>query len=355
MSTAWRDRVEPWPEEGLENVPNCPICGCAGRSRLHEGLVDNVFFCAPGAWTLYRCATCGAGYLDPRPDEKSIGLAYRSYLTHETQKEWRPGRLGRLKALKRALANGYRNAEFGTSYKPAIRMGAPIAKCFPGYRRILDSETRCLMRYGRAGRVLDIGCGNGDFLELAQALGWQADGIDPDPKAVDVAVSRGLPAVQGNIDCLNQKNGQYDAITLSHVIEHVHDPGALLSSCHRLLKPDGFLWLETPNLESIGHAEYGRSWRGLETPRHLVLFNFEAMQQALSNSGYVAISVELPTTHCRHLFAASEAIQRGLDPKVGAKLGFRGMWLSLTAQRRGRRDPSVREFITLTAKKKQQS
>src|SRR6516162_1065225 len=71
-----------WPEGGLENVPQCPICGRVERRVLHRNLRDRVFGCAPGEWELQQCSGCGSGYLDPRPTAATIALAYTTYCTH---------------------------------------------------------------------------------------------------------------------------------------------------------------------------------------------------------------------------------------------------------------------------------
>jgi len=78
----------------------------------------------------------------------------------------------------------------------------------------------------------------------------------------------------------------YRHITLSHVIEHVHDPLKLLRQCFELLAPGGRLWLQTPNLRSLGHAVFGPAWRGLEPPRHLVLFDRATLMAALAGAGF---------------------------------------------------------------------
>ncbi len=317
---------------------------------LREGLVDRIFHCAPGSWTLYRCGDCGSGYLDPRPTRETIGLAYQCYFTHAaggaaTTAARASGNLGH------ALANGYRNRNFGTDYKPAFRLGAWVVPLFPWYRSVIDAESRCLTRAGNGGTVLDVGCGNGGFLALAGALGWCARGIDPDVKAVAAARAQGLDAEKGGIEILDSKSASYDVITLNHVIEHVHDPVELLRACHRLLKSNGRLWLETPNINSQGHALYGNDWRGLEPPRHLILFSLESIRRLLERCGFVEIKMVKSTMLCRHMFIASEAIARRARGAEDARPGAMTRCRSWVAEWRGILNPSRRELITLTARK----
>jgi SAM-dependent methyltransferase len=138
------------------------------------------------------------------------------------------------------------------------------------------------------GKLLDIGCGNGEFLKFADRYGWRVVGVDFDAEAVKQARSCGLDARLGDIDVIDSGE-RYDLITLSHVIEHVYDPVELLRSCYSLLNHGGVLWLETPNIESMGYAYYKSNWRGLEPPRHITLFNIKSLNKVMLKAGFQAI------------------------------------------------------------------
>ncbi|MCK5664178.1 MAG: methyltransferase domain-containing protein, partial [Thiotrichaceae bacterium] len=71
---------------------------------------------------------------------------------------------------------------------------------------------------------------------------------------------KGLDVRMGGVEVLDPSVEKFDVITLSHVIEHVHQPVEVLKYCYSLLKPDGFLWLETPNIESEGYRLFGANW-----------------------------------------------------------------------------------------------
>ena len=343
------DMAPHWPSDGLEATGRCPVCGSVGRALLHEGLRDRIFFCAPGEWTLQRCSTCGSAYLDPRPTVQTIGLAYRSYFTHTWGPRKSIERLTFLRRLQRMLANGYRNWRFGTDERPANRMGVFIARLLPSQRAMLDGEARHLPRAGRDARLLDVGCGNGSFLDFARRAGWRVVGIDPDREAVDVARKKGLDVREGGIELLDSEHEAFDGITLSHVIEHVHQPLSLLRACHRLLKRGGWIWLETPNLEAQGHRRYGADWRALEPPRHLVLFTPDSIRKALATAGFAGIEDQPYRPLCTSLFAASEAISKGADVRHAGELSPDGRRAARNAEQRARRDPLVREFITVKA------
>lgn len=337
---------EPWPAEGLESPGRCPLCGEAARQTLHEDLADRIFFCAPGRWTLHRCGGCGAGYLDPRPDPASIGLAYAHYYTHTVAAKRRRGVAGN---FQRAVANGYRNARYGTRQTPASPLGSHLPWLFPARRRAVDREMRFLPPPAPGARLLDIGCGNGEFLARARDAGWEGIGVEPDPHAAEAARGRGLKVIEGGLERLDAPDGSFDGITLSHVIEHLHQPAGTLRRCHRLLRPGGWIWIETPNLESSGHRRYGAAWRGLEPPRHLVLFTRDSLRGALERCGFDDLE-ELPWRPlCKRLFTASAAILHGRDPYRRQRRGTRLRLAVAHAELLARLRPERREFIQFRA------
>ena len=304
-----------WNEEDLEAVDICPVCKNQQRKILHNGLVDNVFRVAPGYWNLYECLNCASAYLDPRPTQQSIGSAYQTYYTHNASGEREESsQLGRLRLLRRALANGYANDRYGSQYQPASRFGAVFAGIFPAQREVLDVKFRWLPKPELGQRLLDVGCGNGKFLLNARDAGWQVVGVDPDPNAVATAQALGLEVHKGSIEILDCELASFDAITLSHVIEHVHEPGVLLSSVQRLLKPGGILYIDTPNIHSLGAKTFGPNWRGIESPRHLVLFSINGLQLLLKQCGFVNVELKPRRNVTKNMFLSSFKLLQGLSP-----------------------------------------
>jgi 2-polyprenyl-3-methyl-5-hydroxy-6-metoxy-1,4-benzoquinol methylase len=306
-------RCTPWPDGGLERVASCPICESAERSPLHRQLWDNVFFAAPGIWSLWRCTSCGSAYLDPRPDAATIGLAYSRYYTHEEPE--RPEAETAYQKMRAALGNGYRNGRYGTSRRPTARIGDFLARLIPPLAWPVDVAFRYLphRRSRPKGRAFDLGCGGGEWLEMAREAGWEVAGSDPDPLARARAAARGIE-VRESIEAWDDQPESFDVVTMSHVIEHVHDPLATLASANRLLKPGGMLFVDTPNIEAIGHDRYGKDWRGLETPRHLVIFNRASLVEALRRSGFVNIRYRMRSQPFVGMSLASRRIAAGVDP-----------------------------------------
>lgn len=278
-----------WPAGGLETLGHCPLCESSLRSVLHEGLRDNVFFCAPGQWTMWRCDDCRSAYLDPRPTPETIHLAYASYYTH-TAPALSPkfDSLPLRARIRRVLGNGYRNWRYGTRHPDSSRIGVVLALALPWLRRSNDIDFRHLPHPDatKGRRVLDVGFGSGAFLDLAASAGWQAFGCDPDPTAVENARARGLDVRLGGVEAWADDEACFDAITMSHVIEHVHDPVATIRAVHRLLRPGGQFYIDTPNSDALGHQHYGPFWLGLDPPRHLAVFQWQAMTRMLATSGF---------------------------------------------------------------------
>jgi 2-polyprenyl-3-methyl-5-hydroxy-6-metoxy-1,4-benzoquinol methylase len=279
-----------WPEGGLEYLGSCPWCDSPLRHELYSGMTDLVFRCAPGRWTLWRCDECRSSYLDPRPNQATIHLAYQTYYTHTNIAGGSQKRRGWL-ALRNRLANGYRNVRYGTHFDNGLLIGHSLLRLLPRQQQTIDAEFRFLPhpRSTSTARLLDVGCGNGSFLALAAKAGWTCFGCDPDTSARRTAGGSGATIRAGSAEVWNDAAGSFDAITMHHVLEHVPDPVQTLRTLHRLLRPGGFLYLDLPNIGSLGHEIYSRHWRGLETPRHLSLPSFNKLNASLKKSGFVDI------------------------------------------------------------------
>ncbi len=307
-----------WPKEDLESVEACPVCGGKEREIWFDGLQDRVFFHAPGTWILKRCASCRSGYLDPRPTAQSIGRAYAVYYTHDApQSRWEvEKRL--VRRIRDLSVYGYLNAHFG--YRFPHRANRLVSRVYMANSRRVrvaaERRVRHLALPTGGGRLLDIGCGNGDFLHLIRQAGWNVSGIDPDPQAVAACQSVGLDVRQGFVEDGLFEPNTFDAVTMSHVIEHLHQPTQTLAKVRQLLKPGGTLWIATPNVESASFERFGRNWLGLDPPRHLVLFTPDSLLKLLHEAGFETGKQPFRSTRSsRPMYEASAAIERGDDPR----------------------------------------
>jgi 2-polyprenyl-3-methyl-5-hydroxy-6-metoxy-1,4-benzoquinol methylase len=191
----------------------------------------------------------------------------------------------------------------------------------------LEGQAFYLPKLADEGRLLDVGCGSGNGLVFMSRLGWRVEGVEVDPQAVAVARSKGLIIHSGALKDQRFPDSQFDAITMSHVVEHVHDPIALMSECMRILKPNGMLVIITPNANSLGHSFYGANWVALEPPRHLHIFTLPALHKAAGIAGFSRIDVFSSIRGAEWIVLSSQMIRRtdrGHD--LGANLWLRRRW-----------------------------
>lgn len=351
-STAKRPEKE-WPADGLENVPNCPVCGRGRRHLAHAELDDRIFRCAPGRWNFYRCDGCGSGWLDPRPTPSTISLAYSRYYTHAQGSGANTHPVSGWRRFRIAQRNSYLNANYGYNLK-AIAWN-PIFLS-DARRRRFDVFTGYLRFPGIGARVLDIGCGNGTFLWQMRSLGWEVCGVEPDPQSAAHAQSAGLDVRVGSLQQQLLPEASFDAITAFHVIEHMHDPVDTLRCCFKLLKPGGHITLATPNLGSFGYQRYGPAWLGLDPPRHLVLFTDNSLRQTLEGNGFVVSRPRHPCLTARHFFKKSLIVQRGSDPterhsRLPWPARLEMEWLAAKANHAAWKNPAFAEELILLGQK----
>ena len=273
---------QPSPAIRTTPRPTCPVCGGPGATA-HEGLADR-WFGAPGTWRMVRCAAarCGALWLDPTILPEDIGLAYSTYYTHTLA-----GRGGPVYRLYRKLARAWLAADLGYRRSP---LAALAALAFDAARR---DELRHSVLYldAPAGRVCDVGCGEGARLERLAELGWTGTGVEPDARAATLGRERGLDVRTGLLAGQAFPVGSFDAVTLGHVIEHVPDPLEMLTEARRVLAPGGRLAVATPNAAGAGARRWGAAWRGLEPPRHLQVFTPASLHALARAAGFAAATV----------------------------------------------------------------
>jgi SAM-dependent methyltransferase len=161
------------------------------------------------------------------------------------------------------------------------------------------------------GQLLDVGCGSGVFLARMKQLGWQTVGYETDPIAAQFAREKfGLTVKEGSLADVGLPEASFDVVTLSHVIEHVHSPGALVMQCQRLLKPNGKLIILTPNTASLGHRIFRRAWRGLEPPRHIQCFHPRGLRSCVESTGMLVEQLTTESRMMQSIWYASLRIRR---------------------------------------------
>ncbi len=298
---------------------SCLICGSARLRRLYQGVRDHSGL-APGTWGFLSCEECGSATVDPWPALETIPSLYPQHYTFKMA----PPESASLRHLLRTL-------EWRVFYRSIYR------ERLRAFRRQTGLT---------AGRVLEVGCGSGLFLQHLARAGYDVEGVDP--SAEDVAYGRGLGLRihVGGLSDAELADDHYDAVLLFSVLEHVPDPAATLSQSFRILKAAGWLVLEVPVIDSWQATVLGRRWHAVtEAPRHLALPSCGGVQRLLTsagftdvrsvpgplldNAGIIALSL-LPGATTARSHGSSSTLGSLLRRCVGAALVLPGIVLAAT-------------------------
>jgi len=254
------------------------------------------------------------------PVEADLPKLYASYYTHQdaplkTERNLPQRLLDRIRA-----ANLY--ARYG--YEPHTRslmdrLLGWIAYNHPVWRGGVDASVFYL-HAKPGGRLLEIGCGGGATLQSMQQKGWHVTGLDFDENAVNNARSKGLDVRQGQLSAQGFAEESFDAVAMSHVIEHVPSPVELLAECRRILKKGGVLVALTPNARSSMHIHYEHNWRGLEAPRHLQLFTLNSLSNIAGRVGYAHVETFTSMHGFIYVDIASAELAAGKRHVMGARV-----------------------------------
>ncbi len=280
---------EPQAMPMSNTASRCPLCGGEPCETL-AGCQD-LFHKLPGRWTYQRCISCRSLWMDPLPRPEEIPGFYPAYYyTHTSREDGGPDGQDRKFAAVRLAVNyavlekrwGYGIPQDwwdGVGGGGWQRAAAQYLPSFAASRMVR------FLPFSKRGRLLDIGCANGHFLSMMRQLGWEVEGVEPDEAAASLARKKGLSVFQGSVEAAPLAPDSYDAITMSHVIEHLLEPRAVLERCVAALRPGGILMSGSPNPEGRNARVLREIWMGMDPPRHLIVPSF---------SGYRALLADLP-------------------------------------------------------------
>jgi len=218
----------------------CNLCGNTNAAQIIFDLPDFLLHRKEVSATFVKCVSCGLVYQNPRPTFVEMAAHYPpDYESYAPEPD-------------------AENSSW--LLRQAIRYG--VAK-----------RCRYVTRHKRAGRLLDVGCATGIFLQGIRNSGkWEPYGVEINEQVAHIAREHGLDVRSGTLEQAGFAEGFFDVVTLWDVLEHLHDPAGSLREIYRILKPDGLLVIRVPNASSWDSRLFGRYWAGLDAPRHLYVF-----------------------------------------------------------------------------------
>ena len=229
---------------------HCPVCGSTHIDPL-MGVKDHSV--SGEQFTLWLCSDCSLRFTQDVPDENSIGPYYASpdYISHSNTDK---GLLNKIyQAVRKRTLEGKAKMVIGNTVKQ--------------------------------GSLLDVGAGIGAFLNVMKEKGWDVTGVEPDAGARKNAKDLfGLDLKTTESFYLLAENS-FDAITLWHVLEHVHDLHKYVEQLKTLLKPGGRIFIAVPNYRAYDADKYKSYWAAYDVPRHLYHFSPEAVRRLVEQHG----------------------------------------------------------------------
>lgn len=233
---------------------NCPVCLNPATAPALTG-TDLLFGTTSKTFTLDACSACRCLFLNPMPGDDEIAGFY------PTQYWWSGAKPGLLKKLEAA----YRRI--------ALRGHVAFITKAAANRTALD--------------LLDVGCGSGTLLGLMKRSGFRVIGVDFSKEAAALAeTENGVQVVAGSLEDARFPAHSFDIVTLFHVMEHVTNPRNVLREVARILRPEGSVVLQVPNIDSWQFRMFGSHWYGLDIPRHVIDYSKDAMLRLLSDAGF---------------------------------------------------------------------
>ncbi len=242
---------------------NCDLCDLDNTQVIFKkkdklGISDDQF-------QVVECRQCGLLYVNPRPTETEIGKFYpETYSWKETLEAD-----SFLTKWVRRLEKSYR------------------------YHLLQDEVSKVVIFTDKnSGKVLDVGCGAGDRLDVFRSKGFETFGVETSDSANYAKQHLNLNVLKGDLLSANFSDEFFDLVTLYNVLEHTHSPARVIKEIHRILKKEGFLIIQVPNSNSIQYKIFKKRWAAFDVPRDLYYFRAETLSLLLGKVGFTAAKMD---------------------------------------------------------------
>ncbi|HEX8357172.1 MAG TPA: class I SAM-dependent methyltransferase, partial [Segetibacter sp.] len=230
----------------------CVCCGSAAISKVFTCKDHTV---SKELFEIWKCGNCTFRFTQNVSDAATIGGYYQSpnYVSHSDTK------------------TGFINRLYHRVRNHTLHTKLQLLQKLTGQQQ---------------GTLLDVGAGTGAFANTMEKAGWTVTGLEPDETARANALKNYQLHLQDSESLFGLDWNSYDAITLWHVLEHVHDLHGYLEKFHQLLKPEGRLFIAVPNHCSYDASVYESCWAAYDVPRHLHHFSPKSMEMFLEKKGF---------------------------------------------------------------------
>lgn len=153
------------------------------------------------------------------------------------------------------------------------------------YNELLDT----FEKYRKTNNIIDIGCGDGYFLEVAKKRGWNVYGTEYTDAAIDICRKKSITVHQGILKADNYKNNMFDVVTSFEVIEHINNPIEEVKNIKAILRKGGALYITTPNFNSLSRFILGPKWNVIEYPEHLSYYTASTITAFFNKNNFEEI------------------------------------------------------------------
>ena len=274
-------------KENFEYV-KCNLCGSNLSDTFFKG--KDIKYRKKGLFTVVKCKKCGLLYSNPRPKQSVISSYY-------PDEYWDMGN---------------NNGIMETKIKKIV------------HRFINKISFKMTLPPKTSGKVLDIGCGDGKALLKLKEEGWDTYGVEISDLAAEyVRNTYGLNIFTGIVEDAGFKDDFFDAIILSHVIEHLSDPKTTLTEVNRILKNEGILVISAPNANSFEVKHFKKYWIGWDLPRHFYHFTPNTITSLLNKVGFDVVNIKYDNnpnnilSSLKYIFMAHK-----INPLLGLALSY---------------------------------
>jgi SAM-dependent methyltransferase len=242
---------------------NCNLCGL-NEARVLFKKKDKLCI-SEDEFNVVECQDCGLLYVNPRPSPEEMKKFYPE--TYSWKETLRADSL--ITRRVRRLEKGYR------------------------YHLLRDEVSKVAKYTGRdSGKILDIGCGTGDRLDVFRSKKFETYGVETSDGADYAKGHLKLNVIKGDLFSARFPDHLFDIVTFYNVLEHTHNPLRVCEEVQRILKDDGFLIIQVPNKDSFQYKLFKKRWAAFDVPRDLYYFSTHTLSSLLKRAGFKVIKVD---------------------------------------------------------------